>query len=216
MADITNDPIVQDLATPEQLNAEAMQKLQDEIVTLKGKLNQSETEIRTLKQDLAKRDVQLETLGKASKDNEELQRQIKDLQEANRLDKEEAARQRKIDLIKLAIAGDDEYNVAEQDIVVGLLDVDNIEITEKGELKGFQKERNRLIKERPLFWQPKTAPEQDMPPQPQDITIVQQKPTPVSIKPTVTPKQEPARRTSADIAINRFLTRTGRAKTHAN
>lgn len=112
----------------------------------KSKLDESEEENRTLKKAVSDRDKQLEDLKKSSGDNETLQKQIKDLQDANK----EAAKKHADELkelrltnaIKLAVAG----KVHDEDMAAALFDRSKLILTDDGKVAGLE-EQLKAIKE---------------------------------------------------------------------
>src|SRR5690606_27272582 len=91
---------------------------------------------KQLEAELKDRDKQLADLKKAAGDNEELKKQIEQLQQENK-EKEQSYQTKIRDMavttaIKLAVAGD----AHDPDLVASLIDKTKIEVDEEGNIKG--------------------------------------------------------------------------------
>ncbi|MBB6218667.1 vacuolar-type H+-ATPase subunit I/STV1 [Anaerosolibacter carboniphilus] len=117
----------------------------------KDKFNQLNEENKDLKSQLTDRDKQLKDLEGKAKGNEELEKQIKDLQEQNKQTTkgfETKIKELSItNAVKLALAG----QVHDTDLVAGLLDKAKIELDESGNLKGGLEEQIKTLKESKSF-----------------------------------------------------------------
>lgn len=126
--------------------AEAASKKELEGYVPKSQLDTVNAENTTLKQSVADRDKQLEELKKSSGNNEALQKQIKELQDANK----EAAKKHADELkelrltnaIKLAVAG----KVHDEDMAAALFDRSKLVLTEDGRVAGLE-EQLKVIQE---------------------------------------------------------------------
>jgi len=105
------------------------------IEDFKGKLATSETTITTQKEQLTQRDKDLEVLQKSAKGNEELQGQIKELQESNGKQAEEYAKQLKLTNVKNALKLELNGRTENIDKLTSLIQLEAIELDEKGNLK---------------------------------------------------------------------------------
>lgn len=110
-----------------------------EIATLKA-------ENTSLTAQVKERDTQIDSLKQAAGDNETLQKQIKDLQEANKTEAKKHADELK-DLrlnnaIKLAVAG----KVHDEDMAAALFDRTKLVLTEDGKVSGLE-EQLKTIRE---------------------------------------------------------------------
>ena len=111
--------------------------------------------------DLGERDKQLADLKKAAEGNEALQKQIKDLQDANKAaaDKYDADMKelRTNTALKLALAND----VQDVDIVLGLIDKTKIELADDGSVKAGLDDQVKALRESKafLFKEPPKGPQ---------------------------------------------------------
>lgn len=111
-------------------------------------VNEAKKNLETLISD---RDKQLKELGEKAKGNEELTKQIEDLQIANKEAKTTyEKRLKEVQLstaIKLALAG----KAQDEDIVTGLIDSSKIELNEDGSIKGGLDDQLKTLKESKPF-----------------------------------------------------------------
>lgn len=106
---------------------------------------------KQLEKDLKERDTQLKDLGEKAKGNEELTKQISDLQKINK----EAAEKNDADMkalklntaLKLSLAG----KVHDPDIVTSLLDKTKIELDDNGNVKAGLDDQLKSLKESKAF-----------------------------------------------------------------
>lgn len=133
----------------EEQAKKVMESLDGSFVT-KDWFNEVNEENKTLKQSVADRDKQLETLKKSVGDNEDLQKQIKDLQDANKAEAEKHAEEMKnlrlTNAIKLAVAG----KVHDEEMAAALFDRTKLVLTEDGKVAGLE-EQLKAIKESKAF-----------------------------------------------------------------
>lgn len=99
---------------------------------------------KTLEGDVKARDKQLEELKKANGDNEELQGQIKKLQEDNKAEKQkyetELKNLRISNAVKLAVSG----KAHDEELVAGLIDKEKLVIGEDGKIIGLEEQVKSL------------------------------------------------------------------------
>ncbi len=116
----------------------------------KEKLEAAEAEKKQLQSAVSARDKQLEELKNASGDNEALQKQIKELQAANKAETEkhqgELKELRLTNAIKLAVAG----KVHDEDMAAALFDRTKLVLTEEGKVAGLD-EQLKAIRESKSF-----------------------------------------------------------------
>ncbi len=114
----------------------------------KSRFNEVNESKKSLNDQLAERDKQLTTLKKSVGDNEELKKQIEELQSANKQQKadfEAQAKALKIDTaIKLAIAD----SAQDTDIVAGLIDKAKLIMGEDGKIAGLNEQVEALKKDK--------------------------------------------------------------------
>ncbi len=112
----------------------------------KGRFDEVNNQTKTFKEQLAERDKQLETLQKSVKGNEELTKQIQDLQDANKKQVEDfqtqLAKQEKDFAIKSAVS---QSNAKNPDVFMKMLDFGKINIKD-GALEGY-KEQEEAFKQ---------------------------------------------------------------------
>lgn len=99
---------------------------------------------KKLEEDVKARDKQMEELKKTNGDNEELQSQIKKLQESNKAEKakhESELKDLKIsNAVKLAVSG----KVHDEELVAGLIDKGKLVISEDGKVIGLEEQVKSL------------------------------------------------------------------------
>ncbi|MTI56148.1 phage scaffolding protein [Geosporobacter ferrireducens] len=117
----------------------------------KDKFNQLNEENKDLKSQLTERDKQLKDLEGKAKGNEELETQLKDLQEQNKqTTKEFEAKIKDLSIsnaIKMALSG----QVHDVDLVAELLDKAKIELDDKGNVKAGLEDQLKTLKESKSF-----------------------------------------------------------------
>lgn len=106
---------------------------------------------KQLEKDIADRDKQLEELKKSVGDNKELQKQIEELEAANKQSTEDYQAKLKdmtvTTAIKLAVAGE----VHDPDLIVSLLDKTKIEVNEDGSVKGGLEDQIKALQTSKAF-----------------------------------------------------------------
>ncbi|MBS6396679.1 MAG: phage scaffolding protein [Clostridiales bacterium] len=116
----------------------------------KARFNEVNEENKTLKTTVSERDKQLNTLKESAGDNEELKKQIKDLQDSNKAELKKHADEMKelrlTNAIKLAVTG----KVHDEDMAAGLFDRTKLVLTEDGKVAGLE-EQLKTIQETKSF-----------------------------------------------------------------
>lgn len=114
------------------------------IMIPKARLDEKIAELKTAQDLVAERDKQIEDLGKKAKGNEELQKQIADLSEANKKAAEEyeaELHKERYDMaLEKALSGAKAKNVK---ALTALLDLDKVKLEDK-ELKGLDEQLKAL------------------------------------------------------------------------
>lgn len=114
------------------------------IMIPKARLDEKIAELKTAQDLVAERDKQIEDLGKKAKGNEELQKQIADLSEANKKAAEEyeaKLHKERYDMaLEKALSGAKAKNVK---ALTALLDLDKVKLEDK-ELKGLDEQLKAL------------------------------------------------------------------------
>ena len=107
---------------------------------------------KTLEGDVKARDKQLEELKKANGDNEELQGQIKKLQESNKAEKEKYESELKglriANAVRLAVNG----TAHDEELVAGLIDKDRLVIGKDGKVAGLEEQVKSLQETKPFLF----------------------------------------------------------------
>lgn len=123
----------------------------------KEQLDAANAESKALKQTVSDRDKQLEGLKKSSASNEELQKQIGELQEANkeqaRKHAEEMKELRLTSAIKLSVAG----KVHDEDMAAMLFDRSKLVLTEDGKVSGLVEQLETIKKEKSFLFKDETG-----------------------------------------------------------
>lgn len=152
--------------TDEQLGS--VMTLHGKTVTgLNTQINALEGERDQFKEQLTSNQTELDTLKEASKGNEELSKQLEELQAKYDTTKTESetklAQQQKDFAIRLALK---DVNPLDEDIVLGQLNTDTIQVTDNG-LKGLKEQVEALQESKAFLFQ---QPEQTATPTPQIVT----------------------------------------------
>lgn len=152
---MTLDELIVALEIVEDKKAEAgniVKKFLDESYVPKSRYDNVEEETKTLKATIAERDKQLVDLKKNAGDNEELKKQIKDLQDANKAAKTEYDEKMKdmrlSTAIQIAIAAD----AQDVGIVSGLFDKAKLILGDDGKVTGLDEQLTALKKDKPFLF----------------------------------------------------------------
>lgn len=136
------------------LSKEQIDSIMDEngkdVNAAKDGLEQTKTELTQAKQQVQERDQQIETLKSSTGDNEDLKRQIADLQNENK--QKDQAHQEEIKNLKLDAAirsaiGD---SAQDADLVAGLIDKGKLLLADDGKVTGLD-EQVKALKESKKF-----------------------------------------------------------------
>lgn len=151
--------------TDEQLGS--VMALHGKTVTgLNTQINALESERDQFKEQLTSNQTELDTLKEASKGNEELSKQLEELQAKYDTTKSESesklAQQKKDFAIRLALK---DVNPLDEDIVLGQLNTDTIQVTDNG-LQGLKEQVEALQESKAFLFQ---QPEQTATPTPQIV-----------------------------------------------
>lgn len=124
----------------------------------KARFNELNESKKSLAEQIAERDKQLKDLKKSVGDNEDLRKQIEDLQKANKEQKEAFDNQTKAlrldTAIKLAIAD----SAQDADIVSGLIDKNKLILGEDGKVTGLTEQVEALKKDKAFLFKETTPP----------------------------------------------------------
>lgn len=151
----------------EEETAKSIMALHGKTVTqLNAQVATAESERDSAKQELQANQTELDALKESVKDNDELTRNLADLQtkfnEAKTNSENQLAEQQKDFAIKLALK---EANALDEEIVLGQLDKDTIKVVD-GKLQGFEEQLKGLQENKSFLFQEAKDPE-PTPPTPQ-------------------------------------------------
>lgn len=143
------------LGIAEDKRAEAEKALKEFVegsYVVKSRYDEAVEETKTLQATIAERDKQLVDLKKNAGDNENLKKQIKDLQDANKAAKTEYDEKMKdmrlSTAIQIAIAAD----AQDVGIVSGLFDKSKLILSDDGKVTGLDEQLTALKKDKPFLF----------------------------------------------------------------
>lgn len=152
---MTLDELILALEIAEDKKGEAgniVKKFLDEAYVPKSRYDNVEEEKKTLQATISERDKQLVELKKNAGDNEELKKQIRDLQDANKAAKTEYDEKMKdmrlSTAIQIAIAAD----AQDVGIVSGLFDKSKLILGDDGKVTGLDEQLTALKKDKPFLF----------------------------------------------------------------
>ena len=152
---MTLDELIVALEIVEDKKAEAgniVKKFLDESYVPKSRYDNVEEEKKTLQATISERDKQLVELKKNAGDNEDLKKQIRDLQDANKAAKTEYDEKMKdmrlSTAIQIAIAAD----AQDVGIVSGLFDKSKLILGDDGKVTGLDEQLTALKKDKPFLF----------------------------------------------------------------
>lgn len=152
---MTLDELIVALEIAEDKKGEAgniVKKFLDEAYVPKSRYDNVEEEKKTLQATISERDKQLVELKKNAGDNEDLKKQIRDLQDANKAAKTEYDKKMKdmrlSTAIQIAIAAD----AQDVGIVSGLFDKSKLILGDDGKVTGLDEQLTALKKDKPFLF----------------------------------------------------------------
>nr|DAQ49402.1 MAG TPA: minor structural protein [Caudoviricetes sp.] len=152
---MTLDELIVALEIAEDKKGEAgniVKKFLDEAYVPKSRYDNVEEEKKTLQATISERDKQLVELKKNAGDNEDLKKQIRDLQDANKAAKTEYDEKMKdmrlSTAIQIAIAAD----AQDVGIVSGLFDKSKLILGDDGKVTGLDEQLTALKKDKPFLF----------------------------------------------------------------
>ncbi|PAV38280.1 hypothetical protein CJ260_10200 [Megasphaera sp. ASD88] len=152
---MTMDELIVALGIADEKKAEAgnvVKKFLDEAYVPKSQYDNVEEEKKTLQATISERDKQLVELKKNAGDNEDLKKQIRDLQDANKAAKTEYDEKMKdmrlSTAIQIAIAAD----AQDVGIVSGLFDKSKLILGDDGKVTGLDEQLTALKKDKPFLF----------------------------------------------------------------
>lgn len=152
---MTLDELIVALEIAEDKKGEAgnvVKKFLDEAYVPKSQYDNVEEEKKTLQATISERDKQLVELKKNAGDNEDLKKQIRDLQDANKAAKTEYDEKMKdmrlSTAIQIAIAAD----AQDVGIVSGLFDKSKLILGDDGKVTGLDEQLTALKKDKPFLF----------------------------------------------------------------
>ena len=118
----------------------------------KSRFNEVNEEKNTLKKTVAERDEQLKTLQQSADGNEDLKKQIKNLQELNKAASEKAEKElndfKLTAAIKLAVSS----SAQDADLVAGLIDRGKLVLSEDGKISGLDEQIKALQQDKSFLF----------------------------------------------------------------
>lgn len=152
---MTMDELIVALGIADEKKAEAgnvVKKFLDEAYVPKSQYDNVEKEKKTLQATISERDKQLVELKKNAGDNEDLKKQIRDLQDANKAAKTEYDEKMKdmrlSTAIQIAIAAD----AQDVGIVSGLFDKSKLILGDDGKVTGLDEQLTAMKKDKPFLF----------------------------------------------------------------
>lgn len=152
---MTMDELIVALGIADEKKAEAgnvVKKFLDEAYVPKSQYDNVEEEKKTLQATISERDKQLVELKKNAGDNEDLKKQIRDLQDADKAAKTEYDEKMKdmrlSTAIQIAIAAD----AQDVGIVSGLFDKSKLILGDDGKVTGLDEQLTALKKDKPFLF----------------------------------------------------------------
>lgn len=137
---------------------DAIKKFLDGDFVPKARFNEINEEKKTLAEQVKTRDQQIKDLKKNNGDNEDLKKQIEELEKANKIQKQEAeAKMKEFQLnsaIQLAIQG----TAQDVDIVSSLFDKSKLILSEDGKVTGLQEQLDALKKDKAFLFKTEKTP----------------------------------------------------------
>ena len=137
----------------------------------KSRFDEVNAQVKDLKGQLTERDNQLKDLGAKAKDSETLSKQIAELQEANKQQKEQAEAATRNMAIDYALKNALKDNKAKyEDLLLGKFDRDKLKVKEDGTIEGIDEQLNGIkegykdLFEAPLAGRAPTATGGGLPP----------------------------------------------------
>ena len=153
--------------TKEQLIAKGFTEAQADVIlemhseTLKGnyipkhRFDEVNGELAETKKQITARDKQIEDLKKFEGDAVSLQTKLAELEKTNKLAKEEYEKQitaeRKRTAVKMALISDKEGKPHDADMVLGLINLDSIQVDENGAIVSGLKEQHANLRKEKAF-----------------------------------------------------------------
>ena len=118
----------------------------------KSRFNEVNEEKNTLKKTVAERDEQLKTLQQSAEGNEDLKKEIKNLQELNKAASEKAEKElndfKLTAAIKLAVSS----SAQDADLVAGLIDRGKLVLSEDGKISGLDEQIKALQQDKSFLF----------------------------------------------------------------
>lgn len=126
----------------------------------KHRFDEANSEVKTIKEQIAERDKQIADLKKFEGDAQALGEKIKTLEteNANKSKQYETAlaQEKKRNTVKLALLADEVDKPHDVDMVLSLLNLDNVKIDESGKItEGFKEQKETLKKEKGFLFDAK-------------------------------------------------------------
>lgn len=121
----------------------------------KSKVEQTETEVNSLKEQVKQRDDQLKSLKKFEGDNQELTKKLEEMEKSNQEKTDEWNKtlllERKKSAIRLALLEDEAGKPHDVSMVAGMFNLDTINLNEDGTISNGFKEQNETLRKDKAF-----------------------------------------------------------------
>lgn len=148
-----------EMGLTEEQATKVLKEIKDGFVT-KDTLEQKQTEVTNLTEQVKQRDQQIESLKKFEGDNEQLKTKLQEMETTNKQKTDEYAKnllvERKKSAIRFALLEDEGGKPYDVSMVAGMFNLDNINLNEDGTIaNGFKEQNENLRKDKAfLFTQP--------------------------------------------------------------
>jgi predicted nuclease with TOPRIM domain len=145
-----------EMGLTEEQATKILKELKDGYVD-KTTLEQKQTEITNLKEQVQERDKQIESLKKFEGDNEQLKTKLQEMEDTNKSKADEYSKtllmERKKSAIRFALLEDEGGKPYDVSMVAGMFNLDNINLNEDGSIaNGFKEQNENLRKEKAFLF----------------------------------------------------------------
>lgn len=145
----------------EEQATKVLQGIKDGYVD-KASLEQKQTEVKNLSEQLKERDKQIQSLKKFEGDNEQLKAKLEEMETTNKDKADEYSKnlllERKKSAVRFALLEDQDGKPHDVSMVAGMFDLDTVNLNEDGSIaNGFKEQNENLRKDKPFLF---TTPQQ--------------------------------------------------------
>ena len=150
-----------EIGLTEEQATKILKELKDGYVD-KTTLEQKQTEITNLTEQVQERDKQIESLKKFEGDNEQLKTKLQEMEDTNKTKADEYSKnllmERKKSAIRFALLEDEGGKPYDVSMVAGMFNLDNINLNEDGSIANGFKEQNENLRKDKAFLFATTEP----------------------------------------------------------